>query len=296
MSDDFTEIAVEEMDLPKTCYGQDSRFTNGKGIYSNRYPGIIFQEGNVKGYIGKIRLTKQFSGKLPNGSVVDLSTMKLRDVFTIYPELRESWGSRGCSRYWNFSDKTISFYVKIDKSIQPQFPVRESDYLDKPVEGVDLVASCYGLLMPSTAIQLFRPDEPMIFVDSIRTNESFIKETYSPDEFASITVIKGDEAIRLGGKEAKNGIVYIFTKDYARTKYWNFFRRISAPFAKAVNSPTDVDVVYILNDKILTEKAEAELFVLSKDNLLDIKVIDKEQLKKQFGKKGRVGVILRTKN
>ncbi|MEX2233014.1 MAG: hypothetical protein WD824_12700 [Cyclobacteriaceae bacterium] len=38
MSDDFAEVAVEEMDLPKNCYGQDSRFTGGKGIYSNRYP------------------------------------------------------------------------------------------------------------------------------------------------------------------------------------------------------------------------------------------------------------------
>ena len=136
----------------------------------------------------------------------------------------------------------------------------------------------------------------MIFVDSIRTNESFIKEAYSPDEFASITVIKGDEAIRLGGEQAKNGIVYIFTKDYARTKYWNFFSGISAPFAKAVNSPADVDVIYILNDKILTEKTEAELFLITKDNLLDIHVIEREQLKKQFGKKGRVGVILRTRN
>ena len=88
MSDDFAEIAVEEMDLPKNCYGQDSRFTGGKGIYSNRYPGIIFQEGNVEGYIGKIRLTKQFSGKLPNGALVDLNAMKLQDVFTIYPQLR----------------------------------------------------------------------------------------------------------------------------------------------------------------------------------------------------------------
>jgi hypothetical protein len=56
------------------------------------------------------------------------------------------------------------------------------------------------------------------------------------------------------------------------------------------------NVVYILNDKILTEKTESELFLISKDNLVEIQVIEKEQLKKQFGKKGRVGVILRTRN
>lgn len=161
---------------------------------------------------------------------------------------------------------------------------------------MDLVASCYGLLMPSTPIQPFRPDEPMIFLDSIRTNENFVRKAYSPDEFASITLIKGDEAIRLGGEEAKNGIVYIFTNDYVRTKYWNLFREISAPFAKAVSSPADVDVVYILNDKILTEKTESELFLITKDDLVKIQVIEKEQLKKQFGKKGRVGIILTTRN
>src|SRR5690606_30196972 len=126
--------------------------------------------------------------------------------------------------------------------------------------------------------------------------ESFVRNAYSPDEFASITVIKGGEAISLRGEEAKNGIVYIFTKDYVRTKYWNLFRAISAPFAKAVKSPGDVDVVYILNDKILTGKTEADLFLVTKDNLIDIQVIEKEQLKRQFGKKGRIGVILKTRN
>ena len=95
------------------------------------------------------------------------------------------------------------------------------------------------------------------------------------------------------GEEAKNGIVYLFTKDYVRTKYWNLFRAISAPFAKAVKSPGDVHVVYILNDKILTEKTEADLFLVTKDNLIDIQVIEKAQLKNQFGKNGRIGERLR---
>lgn len=219
--------------------------------------------------------------------------MKLRDVFTIYPELKESWASRGCSDYWNFSDKKISFYVKIDKSIQPQFPVRESDYLDKPVEGVDLVASCNELLIPSTPVQVFSPDEPMIFLDSIRVNKSYIKEAYSADEFASITVIKGDDAIRLAGEEAKNGIIYIFTKDFQRTQNWNLFKAVSA---EAVKSPSDVDVVLILNDKILTEKTKSELSSITRDNLVEIQVINKEQLQKQFGRKGIIGVILKTTN
>jgi hypothetical protein len=292
---DFGKVRVEEMDYPEKCGGSDMRFTGDSGFYSDKHPGMIFQEGNVEGFVGKIRLTKQFKGKLPNGAAVDLSTMKLRDVFLIYPELNESWGSRGCSEYWNFSDKTISFYIKIDKSIQPQFPVRESDYLDKPVEGIDLVASCSKLLLTSKPIQFFRPDEPMFFVDSIRTNESFIKEAYTPDEIAFVTVIKGDDATRIGGEEAKNGIIYITTKHFVRTTFWNLFRSVSPSYAAAVQSQDDTDVVYVLNDRVLTENAESDLFSISKNNLVDIKVIDKKQLKKQFDKKGRVGVILKTK-
>jgi hypothetical protein len=81
----FDKVSVEEMDYPEKCGGSDTRFTGGSGVYSDNYPGIIFQEGNVEGVVGKIRLTKQFKGKLPNGAAVDLSTMKLRDVFVIYP-------------------------------------------------------------------------------------------------------------------------------------------------------------------------------------------------------------------
>src|SRR5687767_8429185 len=56
LANDFKVVGLEEMDLPKTCYGQDSRFTNGEGYSSEQYPGLIFQKGNQADYVGKIRL------------------------------------------------------------------------------------------------------------------------------------------------------------------------------------------------------------------------------------------------
>lgn len=44
LSNDFKPTEVEEMDLPKNCYGQDSRFENGRGYYSQIFPGMIFQK------------------------------------------------------------------------------------------------------------------------------------------------------------------------------------------------------------------------------------------------------------
>lgn len=95
MASDLKKVEVEEMDTPKECIAQDSRFSNGIGFASEKYPGMIFQEGNVPGYVGKIRLTKEFKGQLPDGTNIDLASMKLRDVFASYPSLSEKgWGSR----------------------------------------------------------------------------------------------------------------------------------------------------------------------------------------------------------
>ncbi|HEY8689738.1 MAG TPA: hypothetical protein VIM07_10935 [Chitinophagaceae bacterium] len=44
LANDFKPVDVEEMDSPKNCFGQDGRYENGKGYYSNKFPGIIFQK------------------------------------------------------------------------------------------------------------------------------------------------------------------------------------------------------------------------------------------------------------
>lgn len=295
-SDDFRQVDVEEMDLPKKCGGFDSRFHGGKGVASDKYSGLIFQEGNVDGYLGKIRLTNKFVGKLPNGVQIDLRTMKLRDVFVIYPALQESWNSRGCSDYWKFSNDTVSFYVKIDKSIQPQFPIKESDYLDKPIEGVDIVTSCSKLLRPSAPIHLSGPNEPMYFIDSIRTNLRFIENNFEPGEIASVVVIKDENARRIGGEGAKNGIIYIFTKHYARHYYWMLLRKKSVSYSESLKSPDDADVIYILNDKVLPANFESDMLSINENNLIDVVVIDRRQLKKRYSVTGRIGVVLRTKD
>ncbi len=143
LAPDLKETDIEEMDLPKNCYGQDSRFVNGKGYYSEKFLGMIFQKDQNSEYISKIRLTKKFKGKLPDGKDIDMNGFLLKDLFRLYPQFKNKWGSRDCSSYWNFSNDTVSFFVKIDASKKPQFPVDEQFYADKPVEAVDIALSCY---------------------------------------------------------------------------------------------------------------------------------------------------------
>jgi hypothetical protein len=85
------DTTVEEMDLPAGCIGQDSRYVAGKGYNSTNYPGMIFQTDQTTNQVSKIRLTRQFKGKLPDGSPVDLQNMQLKDLFKLYPNFKDGW-------------------------------------------------------------------------------------------------------------------------------------------------------------------------------------------------------------
>ncbi len=291
----FKIVNVEEMDLPKTCYGHDGRFTNGEGYYSDQYPGMILQKGNELDYIGKIRLTKDFTGRLPNGAEIDVKSMTLRDVFEIYPSFINEWKSRDCSGYWKFSNDTISFYIKIDKSIQPQFPINEAYYYDKPVEAIDLVLSCYSLFpKPESSVILFEKGDPIFFMDSIRINKGVLN-AYEPNEIAMVSVLKADHAIKIAGPEGENGVIYIFTKEFAKKIYWYYFKSKSSSYVKVVPSyDKDSDVVYILNNKVLTRDYEGDLYMINDKTFIELKVIDKRALKKEFNLSNKKwGVVIK---
>ncbi len=295
IADDVEIVDIEEMDLPKTCIGQDSRFTNGKGYTSKQYPGLVFQIGNESDYFGKIRLTKDFHGMLPNGATIELAKLKLSDVFQLYPEFKDTWGSRGCSDYWRFSNDTLSFYVKIDKNIQPQFPINESYYYDKPIEGAEIVVSCYNILNKRKTVNLFNENDPLIFLDSIRVNQGILN-LYEPSEIAFLNVYKNEDAIRVAGKEAKNGAIYIITKDFARDTYWEYFKSNSEDYKRLVSDlDKEKKVVYILNGKKLDKDIEKDLFEVNNKNLIEISVVDKKAKKKLKLSSDQIVIQIKTK-
>jgi len=293
---DLKETNVEEMDSPPNCFGQDSRYISGKGYYSEKIPGLIFQKDQETDYISKIRLTKQFKGKLPDGNVVNMDKLVLKDLFKLYPKFKDKWGSRGCSDYWNFSNDTISFYVKIDKTKQPQFPIDEKYYLDKPIEGVDLVMSCYSLKKDKPKFELAEVDtDPIFFIDSIKVNRAVLMH-YKPNEIASITVYKDTDAIKRDGSEAKNGLIYIETKEFAKNKYWSYFKSKSTAYEKLVVSPDmDLSIQYILNNRILKENYEGDLSAINDKIFKSIIIINKAQLAKDYGITDKeYGVIIKS--
>lgn len=288
------EVNVEEMDNPPGCYGQDSRFIVGKGYQTDRYPGLLFQKDQNSDYISKIRLTKQFKGKLPDGNFIDLNQFKLKDLFKLYPRLKDKWGSRGCSDYWNFSNDTISFYVKIDKAKQPQFPIDEAYYSDKPVEGIDLIMSCYSVQKHNDVDPITKVNtDPVYFIDSIKVNKTVLMN-FEPKDVASVSVYKDTSAVKIYGPEAKYGLIYIETKTFSKLRYWKYFKSKSEEYAKIVTSPgNDSNIQYILNKRVLKENFEGDLASINDKLFKGIQIITKDQLSKDYGIKNKdYGVIV----
>ncbi|HEY8895048.1 MAG TPA: hypothetical protein VIM79_09550 [Niastella sp.] len=291
LDSDLQEIAVEEMDMCNDGFAEDARFVNRKGYYSKKYPGIIFQKSNDDDHISKIRLTKGFTGSLPDGTPIDMKTLTAKDVLKVYPQF-DTWRSRGCSDYWNLTNDTLSFFVKIDKTKQPQYPVDEAYYSTRPIEGIDLVISCYSVF--KNAEKRHKPEQadPVFFIDSVHVSKREL-EKYQPTEIATLTVYKDSNAIKLIGEQGKYGVIYIETKKFARNRYWQYLKHKSPEYAKAVPSPEKEDqVVYIINGKIQANP-EGSLATINDSNFIDLKVVGAAFLKKTYGIRDRkYGIVI----
>ncbi|MCO5935060.1 hypothetical protein NAF17_05885 [Mucilaginibacter sp. RB4R14] len=290
---DVKELAIGEMDLQKNCFGQDSRFIAGKGFSFEKLPEMIFQTSQTSGLVSKIRLTKLYTGVLPDGKTIDMSKLVLGDVIKLYPQFKNKWKSRDCSGYWNFSNDTISFYVKIDKAKQPQFPIDKAYYMNKPIEGIDIISSCYDQENNKDFDVSVIPADPIFYVDSVKVLKADLMK-YNPDDIVMLTVYKDANAIELGGPEAKYGLIYIETKQFAKKRYWNFFSSKSAEYTKVVPSATeDANVQYILNKRVLTKSYEGDLASINDKTFKEIRIISKNDLFKNFGVKDKAyGIII----
>lgn len=205
------EVEVTEMDLCSDGFVTDSRFENKKGYSSNLYPGIIFQKYDDKDLISKIRLTSEFEGNLPDGTYINLKTLTAKDVLEKYPTFN-TWNSRGCSDYWSLTNNELYFYVEIDKSKEPRYPIDEKYYLTKSIKGIDIVANCYEITQKNKSIN----DVLFILDDNIVSKEEV--EKYNPKDIETVTVLKDKAAVEAYGEKGVNGVIIIVTKKHLEKK------------------------------------------------------------------------------
>ena len=137
--------------------------------------------------------------------------------------------------------------------------------------------------------------DPIFFIDSINVTRISIAN-YKPNDIASVSVYKDTNAIRLIGPQGSAGVVFIETKSFARSRYWKFFKGKSAEYYKALPNPeSDSTVVYILNGKVLQENFEGNLSGINDNTFIDLTVIDKDRLKKDFDiDDKKYGILIKT--
>jgi hypothetical protein len=159
------------------------------------------------------------------------------------------------------------------------------------------VVSCYGLKKQSedNISVLFDKNDPIFFIDSIRVNKNVL-QNYKPEEIATVTVFKDTSAIKIMGPTAKNGLIYIETKEFARNKYWNYFKSKSPDYAKIILSPKeDSTIQYILNKRVLKENFEGDLSSLNNKTFKGLTILKKTQLINGYDIHDKeIGIIITT--
>jgi len=139
--------------------------------------------------------------------------------------------------------------------------------------------------------------DPLYLIDNAKIKNNNINKV-NPKEIATVELLKDKIAAEKYGDEGKNGVVLIYTKNYARTIYWNYFKTKSADYFKAIPTVKDEkNVIYILNDKVLEKDFEGDLFKINDSNFIELKVIDKKQLIKDFNITDKKwGIVIKTES
>ena len=111
-----------------------------------------------------------------------------------------------------YKRQELYFYVEIDKSKEPRYPIDEKYYLTKSIEGIDIVANCYEIIQKNKSIN----DVLFIIDDKIVSKEDI--EKYDPKDIHNVTVLKEKAAKEKYGEKGKNGVIIITTKKYLEKK------------------------------------------------------------------------------
>ncbi|AWH86159.1 hypothetical protein HYN59_14040 [Flavobacterium album] len=123
----------------------------------------------------------------------------------------------------------------------------------------------------------------VFFLDSLEiTMDDFRK--INPLTLTLTSVYYDSTAVELVGERGRRGVVYLETKQFAKKRYWNFFRSKSKEYRKLFpTKDSDMNAVYILNDTVQTgDDFHGDLALIDNETFISIKIIDKKSLKKKY--------------
>lgn len=161
-----------------------------------------------------------------------------------------------------------------------------------------LFVSCSVFAQDSTAARKHYHRQPLYLLDGNITDSSMLKKL-NPAEVVDITVLKGAAATALYGSKAADGVVLIASRKFAKQQYWTFLGKKSDAYKKAVPDPaSDSLVVYVINGKTSAAgNYEGELYKINEQNFIDLKVINKKALQKDYNLTGKkYGIVITKRN
>lgn len=161
-----------------------------------------------------------------------------------------------------------------------------------------LFLSCTVFAQDSTAAGKHYRRQPLYLLDGSIADSTMLKNL-NPADVVDITVMKGGAATALYGSKGADGVVLITSRKFAKQHYWTFLGKKSEAYRKAVPDPaSDSLVMYIINGKTSAARNyEGELYKINEHNLIELKVIDKKTLQKDYNVTGKkYGIVITKRN
>lgn len=141
------------------------------------------------------------------------------------------------------------------------------------------------------------PKVPFLVLDNKEVTKDILKK-YKENDIAAVAILKDSDAVKITKDKRKDLVIIVTTKVYARAHFLDYLKSKSMDFVKVFSSSQNgKDIVYILNHKALDDNHENMLYFVDDRNFIDLKVIDKSQLKSDFNVIDKKwGIVVRTKS
>ncbi len=134
--------------------------------------------------------------------------------------------------------------------------------------------------------ELFDPNKgPLILVDNIPLKDSSELSLMNPSDIDSISVYKGESALKAYGSKGKNGVVAVYTQkgNFAEVRQVFYFTQLEEAVRAWQTSPKKTH--FVLNGAELS--SPDPIAKLNSGDLEDLKVMKPKEARKELGLRGK---------
>lgn len=118
-------------------------------------------------------------------------------------------------------------------------------------------------------------------VDSIKAGKGPSQKDFV--EIATVTLLKGDAAVKFWGEEDVKQVLLMESKPFAKQRHWKLFKKHFPHYEKYQPNPQlDQHIAYILDGRVLDKNYLRELSVVTENNLDRIEILEAAELAEKY--------------